>query len=210
LSAALEPAPALPRPVRNAAIGCLLLCGAIGFGSANALGELVDPERNAETARRAAPVGFGDPERDAAMREAYLKMVDVRMSALVGMRGSRLVIVSALAAACAVALVSALRLLRPGPFSRDGQRKLLGGAALVAAVLRTLDGAQLTSVAGRMGATVDAVMGGADWPSGLAAFLSTAFTIGFTVVMAGGLLVLSHYFRSEKVKQIVAFADRRP
>lgn len=192
----------LPRPIRNAAIGCLVLAGAIGVGAANNLAALLQPNP-AEPPSLSS--GLGDPEIDAAFKEAQAKS----FGALQGMRGSRIVILSALAAACALTFVSASRLLRPGPLSRDGQRKLLGGAALTAAVLRTLDGAQLTSAAGRFRPAVELAMSKLGLPSGLSVF-PLVMTIGLTALMAGGLLVVSQYFRSERVKKIVAFADRGP
>ena len=57
------------------------------------------------------------------------------------MREPRIALLGSLAVVCAFVFVAARRMLRPGGMPREGMRRLLSGAAISAAILRTIDGA---------------------------------------------------------------------
>ncbi len=92
-------------------------------------------------------------------------------------------------------------------------------AAFTAAVLRTLDGAQMTVVARKIGAaaaqgmiTAEPFASDPQQAASLPAIYSgtvAALSIGFTGLIAGAFLLMSIYFRSEHVKQVLAFLDSR-
>ncbi|MBI3182481.1 MAG: hypothetical protein HYZ28_10080 [Myxococcales bacterium] len=201
-----RPSAALPRPVRNAAFGCLVLAGMVGFGAAQEMAVLANLAEAREKADTAAPSSM-EPE-------LYRALVEVQLKGLEGMRASRLLIMAALATASALCFVSAVRLLRPTGLSRESVRRLLGRSALAAAVLRTLDGAQATALMRKVGAAFARLTADAPWatgvPEGFRSLLPPLIVAGMTALIAGGFAALSLYFRSEKVKQIVAFADRGP
>lgn len=196
----------LPRPVRNAAVGALLLAALVGFGSAqevSVLFRLSEATQEAQKAQAEIIKSLGEPE-------LIEKVLGAQLSALEGLRDSRLLILLGLSTFCALGFVAALRLLRPGGLQREGVRSLLSRAALAAAALRTLDGAQLASVMRKAaGAAVEQLSASSpeSRPWELVS-LAVGASIGLTALMAGGFAAVAIYFRSEKVKQIVALADR--
>ncbi len=115
---------------------------------------------------------------------------------------------------CAFVFVGASRMLRPGGMPREGMRSLISWASLLAAVLRTIDGAQFQVVVDHMGA---ALVKGPFPPEWEAAQLEaikqygpavlTWFYRGLTFAVAGSFAVLGQYFRSERVRQVVMAQD---
>ncbi|HZH78597.1 MAG TPA: hypothetical protein VEY88_21390, partial [Archangium sp.] len=114
--------------------------------------------------------------------------------------------------ACAFTFVAAGRLLRPGGLPLERVRRLLGAASIVAALLRTIDGAQWAVVARRMAVTlVDALRQQPEFQAPEMAaqleptvlFFMSASTMLQTAVMAGTFALLGQYFRSETVRQAV-------
>ncbi|MHB8874003.1 MAG: hypothetical protein ACYC8T_09990 [Myxococcaceae bacterium] len=206
---------ALPRGMRNATVLCLVLAGLVGIFSATEAASLtsLSAEREASTGGSSL---FGDPvlmeKAAAAQAAAYAK-------AVVPMQVARGMTLGALAVAAGLVFVAAGRLIRPVGLPREGMRGLLGGAAMVAAMLRAIDGSQMTVVALRVGTAAGKVMLESEPyrsdPSTYAALPSiyslvvAGFAVLQTAVVAGGLLALSMYFRSQKVKQIVAFQDKQ-
>jgi hypothetical protein len=75
-----------------------------------------------------------------------------RFSAESSMSEPRSFLLGSLAVVCALAFVAAARILRPGGMPREGMRRLLSWASLLAAILRTIDGAQFQVVIDHMGA----------------------------------------------------------
>jgi hypothetical protein len=135
--------------------------------------------------------------------------------ALEQMREPRMVLLFALALVCSLSFVASTRLLRPAGLPREGVRRILVVALVVAAVLRTIDGAQATVVARSAAATLrrgPAVPESADVAIGeqVRAVMATA-TVAAPIVQMGvvvaALLLLSQYFRSPRVKEWVAHAD---
>jgi hypothetical protein len=199
---------ALPRGIRFATVVCLLLAslsGLFALSEAMSLGHL--SELKETQAPRFALLS------DPAITE---RAFEAQVAALQPMREPRSLILGALSVACALVFVSAGRLLRPGGLSVDRMRRLLGGAAIATAILRTIDGAQLAVVARRMGLAMAEVMSShPEFQDPVAAaqvkatmpFLLTASTVLQTAVIAGTFALLGQYFRSERVRQALGGYD---
>jgi len=135
--------------------------------------------------------------------------------ALEQMREPRMVVLFALALACSLSFVASTRLLRPAGLQREAVRKILVWALVVAAVLRTIDGAQATVVVRstaevlRRGLMLPDTLSGASAEEVRGLVAPTAFLVAIlqTVVMVGPFLLLSQYFRSPRVKEWAAHAD---
>ncbi len=141
------PRPTLARGIRFVAAVAFLLSAVTGFFTLNEFAELGRlQELRAESTSQPFAV-VGDPKLDAPIAQAWF-------SALESMRESRSLILGALLVAYALVFVSAGRMLRPDGLRLEGMRRLLGASALAVAVLRTIDGAQLTVVASRMAPTL--------------------------------------------------------
>ncbi len=128
-----------------------------------------------------------------------------------------MVVLFALALACSLSLVASSRLLRPAGLPREGVRRILVWGLVVAAALRTVNGAQDTvldqGTANVMRASLTLPPG---LPPGTAEevrrLLGPAillFTILRTALVVGPFLFLSQYFRSARVKEWVAREDGR-
>jgi len=106
--------------------------------------------------------------------------------------------------------VSAGRVLRPAGLPREGIRRLLCGAAVVSAVLRTVDGGADAAFALRFGRIASQLMpAGPDLPTQW--MLASPFIVGLsvlrTVLVAGTLAIIAQYFRSARVKAWAAVQD---
>jgi hypothetical protein len=195
----------MPSRLRLVTVLSVLLCGLSGMFSAWEAFVLV---RFSEL--KAAPPPALAP--DQALAE-QLKASQVL--ALEQMREPRMVLLFALALVCSLSFVASTRLLRPAGLPREGVRRILVVTLVLAAVLRTIDGAQATVVAKSAAATLRRgfpVPDGADVAVGervravMAAATLVAPILQMGVVVAG-LLLLSQYFRSARVKEWVAHAD---
>jgi hypothetical protein len=183
---------------------CLVLSGLTGLFSLSemmSLGHLSEL-RDSDQPRLSM---FGDP---AVTQRAF----EAQLSALEPMRESRSLVLGALSVACAFTFVAAGRLLRPGGLPLERVRRLLGAASIVAALLRTIDGAQWAVVARRMAVTlVDALRQQPEFQAPEMAaqleptvlFFMSASTMLQTAVIAGTFALLGQYFRSETVRQAV-------
>jgi hypothetical protein len=196
----------LPRGIRIAAVLSLILAGMTGMASLTEASRLTEfseyKEAMLDNAGR-----FGD-------RESNEHLLHAQFSALEPMREPRIFLLATLAVVCAFVFVAAARMLRPGGLPREGMRRLLGGAAILAAILRTIEGAQWMVVVDHMSsalvkgpfpawqdaATIELIQRFA--PTVLAAGY-----IGMTAVIAGGFILLGQYFRSERVRQVVTAQD---
>lgn len=208
------PGPRLPRGVRVAALLVFVLSSLTLFRSLQdlvLLTHLEDVREWLDSPAASRPSSFStDPELE---RRAMAAQLD----ALEPMKGPRAFALVGLAGACFLCIGAAGHLLRrAGPLPREGMRQLLGRAALVAAFLRTLDGAQLTVVWRRMGGVgaqlLDRVPAVAQLKDpalvqqlqdSLPSFFAAA-AIVHTVLVAGSFLALAQYFRSERVRALVA------
>lgn len=203
----VAPRPVLPRGVRFAAAVAFLLSAVTGFFTLNEFAEL---SRLSELRAASASQPFtvvGDPKLDAPIAQAWF-------AALESMRESRSLILGALLVAYALVFVSSGRMLRPEGLRLEGMRRLLGGSAIAVALLRTIDGAQLSVVASRMGpalANAMRVVSGAQGAEAdayeSAAGLVTASVALFTAFIAGTFALLGQYFRGERVRQAILALD---
>lgn len=199
--------PPLPRRTKFAAILLMILSAGVGIYAADEVLLLTHPAALAD-----APVtsyGGLDPE-------SVRKFNQVLFGTLASMRDSRAFVLGALAIASALAFVAAGRLLRPAGVSRESVRKLLAGSALSAAVLRTIDGAQVAVAYRRaFGAVADAFVRIAAPPGtpppaelkDLIAPLSAAGVMAWTLVVVGIFLFTAQHFRSKRVREFIAASD---
>ncbi|HME89886.1 MAG TPA: hypothetical protein VKE49_00570 [Myxococcaceae bacterium] len=200
----------LPVGLRNACLVALVLSAVVGLLSASeALSLLHFSEFKAVPAPRVS--GRLESELLEKAREAQL-------GALEGMRFPRALTLCALSLTCALTFVAAGRLIRPRNVERERMRQLLVFSSIAAALLRTVDGAQGTVVARRVGLALGK-MGSeiASLPEVSAEdirrmFPSAAIGIAVlqTALVAGAFALLWQYFRSQKVKQLLALAGKGP
>ena len=203
----------MPRRVRHLAIVAAVLSSLVGTLSATeALGLASLDEQREAAADSAARLSFmADPEVTEALTRA-------QVSALLGMKAPRAVVLGTLALACLFAFTSALRLVRSGDLPLEGLRRILSGSLLIAAFLRTIDGAMMAAVAQKMGKAAAPLMlkshpEAAAMEGGAEALMESIPTFmllgvaGTTALISGGFLLLGQYFRSEKVKEALALLD---
>lgn len=198
---------ALPGRLRLASLLSVLLSGLCGLVSAwqgftvLRLSELKD-----------APPATFPGQLDPLLAEHVQK---AQLLALEQMREPRMVVLFALALACSLSFVASTRLLRPAGLPREGVRRVLVWALVVAAALRTIDGAQASVLFRSAG---EVVARGLVLPGDLhgaspeevrdvLAPLPMVAGVLQTLVMVGPFLLLSQYFRSARVKAWTASAD---
>jgi hypothetical protein len=189
----------LPRGIYIAAVLSLLLAGLIGMSSVVELSQLARLSENKE-ALLSAPGAQGE-------NALTVQLLLARFSAESSMRESRSFLLGWLAVACALAFVAAARILRPGGLPREGMRRLLCWTSLLAAVLRTLDGAQFQVVIDHVGAALLKGPFPSQWQAEQLKVMLTGIYQGMTAVVAGSFVLLGQYFRSERVRQIVIAQD---
>jgi hypothetical protein len=199
----------LPRGLRFAAGVCLMLSGLTGLF---ALSEAMNLGRLSEL-KEARPPSLSLPGNDPVISARTL---EAQLSALEDMRESRALVLGALALTCALSFVSAGRLLRPGGLPLGRMRRLLGGATLASAILRTIDGAQMTVVARRAGQAMASAMGSlpelqdptvaAQVKSLMPSFMAGTMVLQ-TAFIAGTFALLAQYFRSERIRLLLGDQD---
>ena len=204
-----EPAPSsprLPRDIRIAAVLGLILSGLIGMSSVVELSRLAQLSEYKE-AILSSPSAQGENALNTQILLA-------QFSAENSMREPRSFLLGALAVTCAFVFVGASRMLRPGGMPREGMRVLLSWGSLLAAVLRTIDGAQFQVVVDHMGAALVKGPFPTQWePEQLEAIkqygpaVLTWFYRGLTAAVAGSFAVLGQYFRSQRVRETVVALD---
>ena len=109
--------------------------------------------------------------------------------------------------------VSAGRVLRPAGLPREGIRRLLCGAALASAVLRTVTGGADAAFALRFARVATQLLPAGERfpaPSGVTPMLTVGISIAQTVLVAGALAIIAQYFRSARVKAWAALQDGAP
>jgi hypothetical protein len=206
----VSPAPLLPRRIRFAATVCLVLSTLTGF---SALRETLELEHLGKLRDEVSNVSrfSKNPDQLVAAR-----ITEAQIAALEPMRDSRSLVLGALAVACSFAFVSSGRLLRPGGLPLERMRQVLAGSAILAALLRTIDGAQWAVVARRIAPVM------AEHLSTLPMFqeaqaaaqleatlpgIASGFTMVLTAVIAGTFALLGQYFRGESVRQAISAQD---
>jgi hypothetical protein len=150
---------------------------------------------------------------DKAVAERAL---EAQFAALEPMREPRALVLAALSVACALVFVSAGRLLRPDGLPLERMRRLLGGASIATAFLRTIDGAQWMVVARRMGLAMAEAMSTlpefqepemAAQVKATVPLLMSGSTVVQTAFVAGTFALLGQYFRGERVRQAISALD---
>lgn len=194
----------LPIRIRNAAVGCMVISAGVGFFSAS----------QALNLAQVSEVGEGRLFRIPTVKDsAELERVTIRL--LRPMRALRAGILSALSVACAFCFVSAGRLLYPRGVSRESMRRLLGTSLLIAAVLRTVDGAQWAVVMHRVAKEAGPQLfegafenAGADLEAKqLMPAVFSAVSVLQTGIVVGAFTLFAHYFRLQRVKEGIAAAQ---
>jgi hypothetical protein len=194
------------RQARALALICMFLTGASGIWSAS---EVLGLSQRFESA---AGTTSSDGESAARLRELTRAAVEPD-------RQARTALLLVLAIALSFTFVSAGRMLRPGPLPREGIRKLLSGAALVSAALRTVDGAQEAVISIRVARGLQRMGGlpGLDtratdalqpWMAHLPQ-LALGGAVLRTVVVAGLLAIIGQYFRSSRAKAWASLQDNQ-
>ncbi len=198
--------PKLPTAIRNAALACMILSAIVGYFSVSEAFALIQL-----SALKAPSVQFPG----ALGSEALEKGFEAQLAALASMRVPRVLTLSSLALACALNFVAAGRLIRPRGLHRQNMRKVLVSSSIAISLLRTVDGAQLAVVARKVGTAVgratDSIPGLADSPievQKLLRSLATGIAIFQTVAVVGAFAILSQYFRTQKVKQLLGGLER--
>lgn len=198
----LTPPGPLPAPLRRAAFLCLVVSAAAGYASLNEAMRLeaLPSEAQQQQEVSALPV---EPE----MRPFVEAAMKAHILGLSSMKTSRQWILGGLWVATLLSLVGSMRLFRPARFPRDKAVQILGRSTFAAALLRVIDGAQMTAVAQRMG-NAAAPFAPAQWnleamPTDTLAHSFMVFSAALTFLVAGLFLALSMYFRSEKTQQLL-------
>ncbi|HEX8697410.1 MAG TPA: hypothetical protein VF815_01105 [Myxococcaceae bacterium] len=203
--------PGLPRGISFAAVLCLVLSGMTGMYAAMEASSLLNLSESKENTLRSV-AGMGDP----AVIERMESVVHAQTAALEPMREPRSLVLGSLAVTCAFAFVAAARMLRPAGLPREGMRRLLGGAAILAAILRVIDGAQWLVVVNRANAaTVEAMIlplkdlksPVADLMRELIPHIPPALALAHTFFIAGAFVVIGRYFHSDRVREAVTAQD---
>jgi hypothetical protein len=204
-----EPAPKpprLPRDIHIAAVLALILSGLIGMSS------VVELSRLAQLSKYKEAVLSSPGAREENTLNTQLLLA--QFAAEDSMLEPRAFLLGVLAVACAFIFVGASRMLRPRGLPREGMRGLLSWASLLAAVLRTIDGAQFQVVVDQMGAALVKGPFPSEWSADQLEAIKqygpavlTWFYRGLTAVVAGSFAVLGQYFRSERVRQTVVALD---
>ena len=152
----------VPAGLKRAVWGALIFAGLVGYGAANDLYVLLEPPALNISQFPALPPFDAQPE---IWREAMRALMDTQMSAYQSMAWSRGLLLFGLCMATSIVFAEGLRLARVDG-GREGARRRLSLAMLIAVVLRTLEGAQSAAIARRAGAAFDKVLAHApDVPS---------------------------------------------
>jgi hypothetical protein len=212
------PLPTLPRGVRVAALIIAFLASLVWIKSLMDLMPLLFAEAPpALTAPTAAAQRFLDASRVFA--EEHDRVVGP-------MREFRALTLGALWLTCLSIVSAALRLVGPSELPREGVRRFLSRAAIFAALLRAIDGAQVLAItrklAGPMQSLLSAYLDSSaalheaqdytpqlrDQLVAIALPAGTWGAVVLTAVVSGALLALGQYFGSSRVSQAMAPQDR--
>ena len=138
-------------------------------------------------------------------QEAAFKAQErAKLSAMESMATPRAIVLVLLSTMSVIVLVSSLQIRwHEGP-PPVGLAKRLGLAAILSAVLRTMDGAQQLVIVRRAAeasgkALIDSGATDAQAIAALTRTLGSLVSIGWTVLMVGLFLAIASYFRSRKV-----------
>ena len=199
----------LPLAIRNPSLACMALSAIVGFVS---LSELLGLVQVSEPSR--SPIQVPGSLGSEALHKGY----EAHLTALESMRVPRVLILSSLGLVCALNFVSASRVLWPRGLRRESMRRVVVSSSVAAAVLRTLDGAQLAVVWRKVGAAWGRSASVIPSLSSLtpaeleasARAWGVAIAVAQTAAVVGAYAALSQYFRRQKVKQLLAAMDNVP
>jgi hypothetical protein len=202
-----KPVP-LPWHARAALITCTVLAALVGVNASGDIARL----------RHLSEIPSLLPAMPLVSPEAVQKAEAVARASMLGMRSSRLVVLTLLCIACTVTFLTVLRLWRPLGLPRAGVLRLASFAALVCALLRTIDGAQDAVIFRRIAAALAEGLSPALspamadpetarlvtrlWPD-----LQMVVHVGLTALVAGAFAVLSQYFRSQRAQKLFTAGD---
>jgi len=197
----------LPWHARAALIACTVLAAMVGLGASTDIARL----------RQLSEVPILPASYKTLLTaEALQKAEGVARASMLGMRSSRLAVLTLLCIACTVTFLTVLRLWRPLGLPRAGVLRLASFAALGCALLRTVDGAQDAVIFRRMIAAVG--QGLADGPADpeMARLVASSLPVqvaihmGWTLLVAGAFVVVSQYFRSTLARKLFTAGDPAP
>ena len=198
------PRSAVGSQARAVAIICMLVSGVSGAASVSAAVALSDRGlRSAESLPRGTPTA-----------DLFARMAEAHARASKPDRHARAALLVVLAISMFFTFVCAGRVLRPAGLPREGIRRLLCGAALASAILRTVDGAADAAVALRFARFAAQLIPPGSGQSPPDSVLTPTLTVGTsivqTVLVAGTLAIVAQYFRSARVKAWAALQDEAP
>ena len=197
------PRSAVGSQARAVAIVCMLVSGISGAASVSgALGLSDLATRSSESLPRDTPTA-----------DLVARLVEAHARAAQPDRHARAALLVVLAISMFFTFVSAGRVLRPAGLPREGIRRLLCGAALASAVLRTVTGGADAAFALRFARLATQLLpAGERFPasSGVTPMLTVGISITQTVLVAGTLAIIAQYFRSARVKAWAALQDDAP
>ena len=197
------PRSAVGSQARAVAIVCMLLAGVSGAASVSEAFALFDIGHGTEATVQSTQ---GMPRA-----EFLAKIFEAQARAMQPDRQARAALLVLLAVSMFFTFVCAGRVLRPAGLPREGIRRLLCGAAVVSAVLRTVDGAADAAYALRLAHLVAGLLpADRQLPPGWLAPTSLGFSVARTVLVAGMLAIIAQYFRSARVKAWAALQDEAP
>lgn len=201
-------AEALPQLMRLAIVSAISLCAIEVAASASELAIVLNADE-LELTEVPLPDIYSEQER-TVWREANSAMFNSKKSMLKTMNVSRSLVLMALMGASAMAFLATLRVRWPNGVARAASARLIGGAALAAAVCRTLDGAQTLLIERRSAEAVKQAiekLPPVDFSIDVLVSVPTIVNLTVTGLMVTMLLALSHYFRSEKVQSLYLRLD---
>ena len=204
--------PTLPPGVRRAAGLATALAVLVLLGATNDLSVLVELDTYRS---QALGLKATEPVVQLSMEVArtQLQLMDNHRELSMG-------VLFLLSLAAGFVFAASLRMLRPRGMRLSGIRHLLGRAAVAAAVLRTLDGAQEAALVRKAALLVAGrfpVQGVVDVQSPEAlvetlrlhmGWLLPAVSAAKTAVLAVGFAAVAHYFQAASVQRAVETADR--
>ena len=197
----------MPRVLRLA----LILAGALGalvsFGAARDVAITLSAKT---VVPKAIPLGsfsewIPNPE---AHQEAMKAQQAAMLAAIESMATPRLFILMALSTVTTFMVIAAIRLRWSPEVPRTAMARLLGGASIAAAILRTIDGAQ-ELVINRNGAEasgqalIAAQIADAEVQANMAVTVISGISIVWTAAIVGVLVILGQYFRSPRMAELI-------
>jgi hypothetical protein len=185
------------------AIVCMLVSGISGAAAVSGAVGLSDL---ATRSRESLP-------RDTPTTDLVARLAEAHARAAQPDRHARAALLVVLAISMFFTFVSGGRVLRPAGLPREGIRRLLCGAALASAVVRTVTGGADAAFALRFARLATQLLpAGERFPaaSGVTPMLTVGISIAQTVLVAGSLAIIAQYFRSARVKAWAALQDEAP